>query len=212
MNLSDDGRRGLETLPFAPGEAPFRIKGTAYRGHLDYVAEHVPGGVDAMCEAMEDERLAAFFRQHFLASTLYDVFPLARAGAVCAAMAGMGFLEFVRMRAVIQAKSDVGGVYRVLLAMASPTAVATRLPRLVGQYFDFGETTAEHPERGHVIATRTGTPQALAPWYTMVSDGYCEVVLTRAGARNVVLKTTQQPSGTRHGIPIVDLTLDMRFD
>src|SRR5690606_38162592 len=68
-----DGAAELAALPFAPGEAPFRVKGTAHRGHLEYVAQHVPGGVAAMCEAFEDPRQRAFFAQPFLAASLYDV-------------------------------------------------------------------------------------------------------------------------------------------
>ena len=38
----DDSR----PLPWTPGEGPFRIKGVAYRGHMSYVSEQVPGGIN----------------------------------------------------------------------------------------------------------------------------------------------------------------------
>src|SRR5262245_8543837 len=98
MKLPDDGSSELRAFPFAPGASPFRIKGVAYRGHLEYAQAHVPGGVAGMLADLGDPRLRAFFEQRFLASTFYDVVPLAIAGIVCGARAGQSFLEFVRTR------------------------------------------------------------------------------------------------------------------
>ena len=37
-----------EALPFPVGTSPFRIKGTSYRGHLDYAEAQIPGGQAAI--------------------------------------------------------------------------------------------------------------------------------------------------------------------
>ncbi len=212
LDLSDDGVAALKALPFAPGTSPFRVKGTAYRGHLDYVARVLPPGLERMLAKTDDPQMTAFYRQHFLASSLYDVFPLAWAGVVCAQLAGVPYLDFVRKRTLDQARNDLGGIYRVILALASPNAVAQRLPGLVGQYFDFGSAHVEKDERGHVIVARTGVPVPLVPWYEAVTDAYCGVVLSRAGAKNLRLGTRRVLAVAKHGIPTMDLYFDMQFD
>jgi len=141
-----DGAAELAGLPFAPGEAPFRVKGTAYRGHLEYVEQHVTG------------------------------------------------------------------VYKVLLALASPQAVASRIPRLMGQYFDFGDTTIEQRAPSWIVATRSGLPAPIAPWYAAVSEGYSRVVLAQAGATEPQLDVVAvEPCGRHAGVDLVKLVLDLRW-
>lgn len=212
MELRGDGAAELISLPFAPGESPFRVKGTAYRGHLEYTEKNVAGGVAGMLADFRDPRLRHFFEQPFLAATLYDVFPLAIAGIVCAARVGQPFLEFVRVRSEAQAKSDVSGVYKVLLALTSPEAVAARLPRLVGQYFDFGQTELVEKGPGRVVASRTGLPRALAPWYATVSQAYVQIVVAQAGGKDVRSHVSGVRSeGQRAGLPIVTLDLEVTW-
>lgn len=207
-----DGAAELAALPFPPGEAPFRVKGTAYRGHLEYVEQHVPGGVAAMCDAFDDPRHRAFFGQPFLAASLYDVFPLALAGVVCGKLTGQSYLDFVRVRAQAQARSDLTGVYKVLLALASPQAVASRIPRLMGQYFDFGDTTIEQRAPSWTVATRSGLPAPIAPWYAAVSEGYSRVVLAQAGATEPQLHVVAvEPNGRHAGVDLVKLAFDLRW-
>ena len=43
----------LLDLPFAPGEAPYRVKGNAYLGHYAYLESHYPGGEAAHHAALE---------------------------------------------------------------------------------------------------------------------------------------------------------------
>jgi hypothetical protein len=212
VDWKSDGAAELAALPFAPGEAPFRVKGTAYRGHLEYVEQHVEGGIAAMCDAFDDPRHGEFFRQPFLAASLYDVFPLAVGGVICGRLTGQPYLEFVRVRAQAQARSDLTGVYRVLLALASPQAVAARLPRLMGQYFDFGETSIEQRAANWIVATRSGLPAPIAPWYAAVSEGYSRVVLAQAGATEPHLDgVAVEPGGRRGGMDLVKLTFDIRW-
>lgn len=192
-------------LPFRPGEGPFRIKGVAYRGHLDYVAEHVPGGVEEMVRGFRDPALATFFEQKFLASTFYDVIPLVVAGYVCARQCRKSFSEFVRIRSRYQAQKDIGGIYRVLLKLVSPMHVIQRLPALQAQYLDFTKDgTVEVVEPKRVVLRCTGLPAMLAGWYTTVNETYIEVVLTAAGARNVLVRTApHEPDGKLEGVAAV---------
>ena len=126
---SDGGLAELLVAPFSPGEAPFRIKGNAYRGHMSYVDSYVPGGRAAHAESLcslsreRGEGLARYFEQNFLASAWYDVYPLALAGAACGHLTGEDFLSFVYSRSCAQAREDIGGVHRFLLAGADASGV-----------------------------------------------------------------------------------------
>src|SRR5690242_18619455 len=79
----------FEQFPQPPGKNPYRVKGNAYRGHMDYVEQHVPGGIEAMRAGFEDPLLKEFFGQTFLAASFYDLYPLVAAGWVCAKLCGM---------------------------------------------------------------------------------------------------------------------------
>ena len=52
--------------PFEPGTAPFRVKGIAYKFHMDYVQSKLSGGVTAQAAALGDRGLVSFFEQTFL--------------------------------------------------------------------------------------------------------------------------------------------------
>lgn len=198
--------------PFAPGEGPFRIKGTGYRGHLEYVEANVPGGVRAMGEHFEDPRLARFFEQPFLAASLYDLHPLIAAAAPCAAILGVTPREFVDRRSRAQAPKDVGGVYRFLLAMVPTRSVARRVPQLFAQVFDFGRADVTRDEAGEVDATFEGIPAVFAPWFGAVFVAYGEAALVTSGAKRgafAVRGTTA--AGSAHGVPLVRMAVEIRW-
>src|SRR5262249_31806815 len=120
----------------APLRSEFRAKGVMYRGVVAYLDAHVPGGVAAAVASMHDDH-QAFFGQTFLASSWYDIAPLVPFVDAASRAVGTGFLDLMRAVSVAQAERDMGGIYRVLLALASPDMVVERLPRTAGQYFDF---------------------------------------------------------------------------
>lgn len=193
-------------LPFPPGEGPFRIKGGAYRGHLDYVAEHVPGGVEEMLRGFRDPALATFFTQKFLPSTYYDILPLVVAGYVCARQSRKTYSEFLRIRARYQAQKDIGGVYRMLLKMVSPMSAVERLPALMAQYMDFAsDRQFEKQGDRKVELSGRGIPQLIAPWFSTVMEAYIDVVLTAAGGRGVLTRvvTPHEPDALVRGLPAV---------
>lgn len=198
-DLLDESR----PLPFRPGEGPFRMKGGAFRGHLEYVAEHVPGGVEEMLKGFRDPALVAFFQQKFLPSTFYDIIPLVVAGYVCARQSRKSFSEFLRMRSRWQAQKDIGGVYKMLLKMVSPLSAIERLPAVMAQYMDFA-TGRDFAKLGpkSVELRAHGVPMILGPWFTTVMETYSEVVLTASGGKNVLSRGVPlEPEGTAHGQP-----------
>jgi len=201
----------FERFPRPPGQNPYRIKGTAYRGHMDYVEERVPGGGEAMRQGFADPALAEFFGQTFLAATFYDLYPLIAAGHVCARLCGTSFDEFVRVRSEYQAQRDVTGVYKVLLKLASAETLASRLPRLMAQYFDFAAAETHLVAPGHVVGEQQGVPrQHIAPWLALVADTYTRTVMPMAGARDVRVKIESlRTPAKRDGVELCTLRTDI---
>lgn len=198
--------------PFAPGEGPFRIKGTGYRGHLEYVQACVPGGTKGMIERFDDPRLARFFEQPFLAASLYDLYPLVAAAGTCAAASGLSPRDFVDRRSRAQAPKDVGGVYRFLLAMVPTQSVARRVPQLFTQVFDFGRADVLREGAGEVDTAFDGIPSALAPWFGQVFTSYGEAALVASGAaRGAFSVRSTTPSGSAHGVPLARIHVEIRW-
>jgi len=203
----------IERLPFPPGEAPFRLKGTAYRGHIDYVQANVPGGLAAQNAAFRSAKLRAFFEQSFLATSWYDVFPLMVAGYVCARIVGTTFSDFVRTRARWQAQQDVGGVYKLILHAASPELVVEKMPTLMARYFDFGRTTVEATAPRTYQITVSGLPSAIAPWYALICETYALVALEANGAKNPRARLLpSRREGQAHGLDVVQVRCDVLWD
>jgi hypothetical protein len=156
------------------------VRGTAYIGHFDWVERYFPGGRAAFLAKLTPP-MRAFFGQTFLAISMHDFLPLAAAGQVCARALDMGFSEFVEMRARHQAGVDIEGVYRILLKLSSPRIVAARLPKIMANYFDFGETSRVSDEPLCVRFQVASLPQLLVDWFTACYTGYVEVVMGAAG-------------------------------
>jgi hypothetical protein len=152
----------------------------AYIGHFEWVERYFPGGRAAFLAKLAPP-MRTFFNQTFLAISMHDFLPLASAGRVCAHALGMGFSEFVEMRARHQAGVDIEGVYRIVLKLSSPRIVAARLPKIMANYFDFGETSRISDEPLCVRFQVTTVPQMLVEWFAACYTGYVEVVMGAAG-------------------------------
>ena len=202
-----------EDLPFAPGTSPFRIKGIAYRGHVDYATRFIPGGPAAVNAAFRNPALTTFFEQQFLAATWYDALPLVPVWYACARVLKQPPMEFLRIRTRHQASQDINGVYRLLLKVASAEAVALRMPRVVAQYFDFGTASAQVLRPGVVRVEHTGFPAYMASWFSIVAETYLHVALELAGASKVHVR--RQPfelTGEAHGLPVGRMIGDVQFE
>ena len=203
---------GLLQLDHCPGETAFKVKGLAYRGHLEYTARFVPGGIEAHNAAFQDHRVARYFEQPFMAASTYDVIPLAQGGVVCGELTGLGFRRFLSIRSKIQAEADIRGVYKYLLKLVSTEAVALRLPKLIAQYFDFLQT--EITERGpsRIRGIQHGAPEVLAPWIAIVSHAYLATILEQTGAKPTRLDITRgAPEGERGGLPLIGIEFHIEW-
>lgn len=199
--------------PFAPGEGPYKIKGTAYRGHIEYVQEHVPGGMEAMLEALPDDRYRTFFETLFLAGGWYDIYPLAYAGVVCARLSEMGFMDFVDLRSRHQAPRDLNGVYRFLLRMVPTNSVARRIPKLLAQVLNFTTNEVLQDQEGHMRGALHGMPAQLGAWFATAGSAYGEEALKVSGGLDASINVDAiqaAPSGDEQ-VAMVTLLFDIRW-
>jgi hypothetical protein len=181
-------------------------------GTQNYFAAHVDGGMGALLASIDQPALRAFIEQPFLASAWYDVLPVAPLVVAEARATRQSTEAYLRERTRFQAKQDLGGVYKFILWLASPEAVAQRLPRMLTKLFDFGEMSVAVVEPRHVRATVTGYPALLSDWYVNTFDVYAEAALKAAGAGLVgVTASSPRVTDRRHAVDLVTFVLDVRW-
>jgi hypothetical protein len=210
LRTLDAVARYYATLP-PPGEGPFRIKGTGYVFHDQWVERFLPGGREAQLEVLGELGAHPFYRQSFMAGTMYDLFPLVALGYACAALRGEQLPAFVRMRARYQAERDLQHIRKWLVKMASPSMVARRFPSILTSYFDFG--SAEHADlpdgtRGII----SGVPLVLAPWMIATCVGFAEHALEVNGAKGIRVESKHVARPDRvSGFAMTDLHFEFRW-
>jgi hypothetical protein len=205
-------REDYEALPFPAGTSPFRIKGVAYRGHVDYAASFIRGGEQAVVDSFQDPALRTFFEQPFLAASWYDVLPMVPAWHACAKLLEQNPTDFLKVRTRHQALSDIHGVYRFLLKFSSAESIAVRAPRVIQQYFDFGATEASVVSPGLVRVVASGIPTFLVPWLRVVAETYLLVALELAGAPSPQLRRLGvTPSGEGRGASVATMGFEIRL-
>jgi hypothetical protein len=210
--MGDSSPVDYEALPFPVGTSPFRIKGTAYRGHLEYAESRVPGGQAAIVAQVKDPAIRAFLSQPFLAASWYDSLPMLPLGAAAARLAGMPLDDFLRFRTRLQAESDMRGVYKVLLQVVTVESLALRIPRITATYYDFGSADSRLVAPGHVESVRTGVPEFFLPWNNPVSETYMETVMSLGGAKSPSVRVTKvERDGMAHGVRLAAVTFALRW-
>ncbi|MFT3923231.1 MAG: hypothetical protein QM778_11925 [Myxococcales bacterium] len=190
------------TLP--PGEGPFRIKGTGYLGHMRWVEQHYPGGRQAFLAAVSPS-IRAFLDQPFLAMSLFDIMPLICAGHTCARVCKTTFFQFIANRSGHQAQQDLTTLHRALLKLASPRMVASRVPMLMSQYFDFGETAVLESDAKSVRFELSSIPVMYAEWLHAVYDGFGRTLVEATGGVSPRLSVERVPLGNVRSFPACKL-------
>ena len=190
--------------PFAPGQSPFKIKGNAYRGQHAFV-EEFHGDVAVFAEELGQRTVppwGEFYTQAFLANRQYDVLPLVVAGIFAAEKARQPYAEWASERARRQATVDKGGVYRMLLRMAPPRTLVTRIPKIFANYINFGQVRSMAVDDG-VHAQFLGVPALIEPWFSAIIGAYMHAVmeLSRVEGIRVQMDTKSTP-GLSHGMAL----------
>jgi hypothetical protein len=202
----------LSDATFRPGTSPFRTKGNVYRALFESADARVPGGRAAVLALIDDPDLRAFYEQPFLAASTYDILPIIPYGMAGAKIVGLSYTEYVRRGAEFTAKRDMHGIYRVLLRLASPESVLTRLPRILSQYFDFGKIEGRFSSAKSYEATASGMPRPLSIWLTSIAHGFVPVVIGRAGARDISIQIRPPTdSSVAHGVTLVTTSFEVTW-
>jgi hypothetical protein len=196
---------------FAPGESSFHVRGSTYLGMRDYVKAKIPGGMDAVINALPDGPHREFARQIFVAVGWYDALPIRPITEIIAKLERRAWEESVRARAVEVAQRDLNVIHRLLLAASSPERVVEKLQRAALQYFDFGETEITAAERGRSKFVLRDVPQPLGPWFLPMLDGYAGTLISRAGGKDPQIGGRLIPRGRKDGIGLVDVHVDMTW-
>lgn len=189
------------------------MKGVLYLGTKSYFDSNVPGGYERLRQVLGPGPLRDFLDQPFLSSGLYDVLHVPKLIVAEAAAAGLSERAYLRGRTEHQAAVDMGGVYRILLKVASPDLVVPRLPKVMTQMFNFGEpiVTQLAPREYELVVE--GVPAALRGWLETALEIYVEFALHATGAKNPFV-AMQRPRvlAPVQGHPVVALAMTARWE
>lgn len=202
-----------ERARFELGASPFRVKGVLYQGTQAFFEQNLQGGMTSLLSEIDDPALRAFIAQKFLPSGWYDVLPVPELIACEARALRMGLPEYLLHRTRYQAKRDLGGVYGWVLRLATPGLVATRLPKIMSQMFDFVRVDAVR-EDGNVVEVRFhGIPATLVDWLHNALNVYSETALKLAGARGVDISLPRaRAEGEVQGVPTVSIAFQLTWE
>jgi hypothetical protein len=164
-------------------DSPFRTKGVLYLGTRTYFETQTSRGIEAVAEQLPPGRLQDFIRQQFLAGSQYEVMVVPALIEAEARAMGQPLERYLLHRTRWQADRDIHGVYKLMLKLASPEMVITRLPKVLTQMFNFGAPTVAITERKRAETTIAGIPAALVPWLEVGFRVYCETAVQLAGGR-----------------------------
>jgi hypothetical protein len=212
MPLADLIEPKLDALPFAVGDGPFHIKGTALRGALEFYSQ-LPGGLPRIRDAIEDPRLLRYFDQPVLAGTWYDVFVSAAIDFAAARAHQRNPAEWLTESTVMQARAMLRGVYKAMLSLFSPGAMAWSVPRVSGTFFDFGEMKTVDKGPTHYSGELDGVPLMLAGWYQRIGGDFGVEAMRIRGVRGASFDwSPPRDAGQQRGLRVCRMTLTYRWD
>lgn len=197
---------------FAPGESPFKVKGSICRGCADYVSEHVRGGMPAVLAAVPNDAVRRCLDAPFLASVWYDAFVLNALLLSAAKVEGLGFDAFLNQAFEAQAARDQRGVYKMLLRAISPEMLVKRLPSIGSQLFSFTRSEVTQLGPGHWHNAISGIPESLRNVYCQSSGAFVSRALRTTGAHDLQHRWLEpRPAGNAHGIAIWTVVRELRW-
>lgn len=197
-------------LPFAIGEGPFHIKGTALRAALGFYATQ-PGGL-ARVRAAAEPYLHRYFDEPILAGGWYDVFVSVAIDFAAARAFSRLPEEWLTYSTESQARAMLRGVYKTMLSMFTPGAMAWSLPRVSGTFFDFAQLETVERAPGRYAAEVTGVPMVLAGWYQRIAGDFAVEAMRIRGIRDPSYDwSPPRDAGPRHQLRLARMTLTFRW-
>ena len=198
-------------LPCAPGSSPFHLKGLAYRGLVHSVAA-LPGGLDALCDALDDPALRDFVRQPFLASGWYDLLPIHPITETLAKLVHQPFAAVVRTGTMAQARYDALHVFQRMYDGATVEDMPARVPRFNAQYLDFGRSEVKWSGTKQLVSRIHDAPWYSAEWQSAMMAAYTEESARISGATGVTVTPLPPVALPSHGgFRVVTLGCELRW-
>lgn len=197
---------------FPIGRSPFRAKGVLYQGTRTFFDATARGGFASLLEEIREPELRAFIDQPFLPASFYDVMVVPDLLPYEAYALRMGVEPYLLHRVKWQAKRDLdGGVYGWILRLANPATIATRLPKVFGQMYDFGVVEVGEVIDDTTTARMDGVPRVLSAWLSSSIRIYGETALKLAGVKQVRVEAAVEPSAVPGIVPMDRLTFEMSW-
>jgi hypothetical protein len=188
------------SLPFAPGTSPFLVKGSIYKELQDRLVDW-----DGIMKSVGDPEVTDFGRQRFLASEWYDYLP------VLFMARGLGtYLQCPADRAIAEqamknARRQLGGIYKFVLAFTSPEVGMRRMRSVYRQIYNFGRCEISVTANA-ATTTYYEWPSMMAWLYQITTDAWVGTLLLISGATSIKREwAAPAPDGHRDGLDLVKL-------
>ena len=171
-------------MPRPPGQNPFRVKGHGLRARLAVYDRIVPGGRQAVLDAIDDPGVREYLSGPILAASWYDLFAHAYLDVVAAELRKMPATDSVASASALQAEADAKGIYSVLLKLVSPHLLVRKLGAISSQYFDHVKIVVERIDGHTARMTTDGIANQLYWWWGGILHGYVQALFDISGAKN----------------------------
>jgi hypothetical protein len=200
-----------EHPPVAPGASPFHVRGFYYTRLLEH-AKSLPGGREAFIEGIADERVREYLRQKFVWSKWYDALPTLPCHITLARLRGEDFELLTKARGRLASRSVIPSMFRAVLAMATPKAMAQHIPSLMMSNFDFMRSTVTHVGETEGHGRASAMPLVIAPSMTNIILGFIEGALELAKYDGIESRYSDVAlDGDVQGFPTVSVTWEFSW-
>ncbi|PRP96216.1 hypothetical protein [Enhygromyxa salina] len=196
---------------YAPGESPFHVRGSTYLGIRDHVKATLPGGLEAVFEAMPQGPHRSFVEQAFTADGWYDALTIRPLTEIIAKLEQRSWEDSLRARASDLARREHGVLGRVRMIASSPEKIAEKLQLAALERFDFGQAEIVETGRGLSKVAYHEVPQPLGAWLIASLDGHASVAISNAGGKQPKLNSRLIPQGRRGDMGLVDVRVELSW-
>lgn len=117
----------------------------------------------------------------------------------------MTFERFIRLRSRHQSKGDLRLFRKLILRIASPEMLATRIPAITASYFDFATAEVVEKKPESITALMRGIPRDIVPWMGYVGDETVRFMLEYNGVKALRSRFVSEPEGKRDGHEIMTI-------
>lgn len=195
---------------YAPGDSPFHVRGSMYLAVRDYAEAKVNGGMNAVYAAIPQGAHRDFAAQAFAPEVLYDALPLRPITEVIARLEGIDWEDTIRVHAEYRAQRQLGRLGRMRVRNCERALEQLEREGLEG--FDFGQSEYVQTEQARARLLLHEVPQPLGSWFLANARGYGQVLLSKAGGKQIAVRGRLIPKGRRENMGLVDVRVDLDWN